>query len=234
VGALFQGVPSAPESLRELKFLCDALDALEIPDTHVALDLSIARGLDYYTGPVFEAILTDAPEFGSVFGGGRYDGLVERFLGRSIPAVGASIGVDRLLAAMQKLGLIEMANATAQVLVTVMEPDRMTDYLKLTRVIREEGINAEIYLGEEKGLGKQLQYANRQQIPIAVIVGGDEFAKGEVTIKNLLLGAMLQDRKKTVSGKERDEWLKMSRSVQVTVPAKDCVVRIKTMLTEQS
>jgi histidyl-tRNA synthetase len=216
---LFKDVPSAAEAVSELDFICAALDALEIPDDRVALDLSIARGLDYYTGPVFEAILTDAPEFGSVFGGGRYDGLVERFLGRKIPAVGASIGVDRLFAAMQKLGLVEMVASTAQVLVTVMEPGRINDYMKLTRRLRAEGINTELYLGEESGLGKQLQYANRLQIPVAIIMGSDEFANNEVTVKDLLLGATLQDRKKTAKGKEREEWLVLSRKTQVKVPA---------------
>ena len=120
---LFAGVPSAEEAVNELGFLCTSLDTLSIPEENVTLDLSIARGLDYYTGPVFEAQLTDAPEFGSVFGGGRYDGLVERFLGRKIPAVGASIGVDRLFAALQKLGRLPMQNATAQVLVTIMEQE---------------------------------------------------------------------------------------------------------------
>ena len=230
---LFGAVPSAREAIDELRFICESLDALQIPDEQVALDLSIARGLDYYTGPVFEAILTDAPEFGSVFGGGRYDGLVERFLGRKIPAVGASIGVDRLFAAMQKLGLIDMAASTAQVLVTVMEQPRLTDYQKITRDLRNAGINTELYLGEERSLGKQLQYANRQEIPIAVIVGGDEFAKGEVTIKNLKLGARLQDKKKTAAGKERDEWLKQSRSVQVSVAKEQCIDQVKSMLSQQ-
>jgi histidyl-tRNA synthetase len=216
--------------VEELGFLCTSLEALNIPDDKVDLDLSIARGLDYYTGPVFEAILTDAPEFGSVFGGGRYEGLVERFLGRAIPGVGASIGVDRLLAAMQKLGLVEGSAATAQVLVTVMDRERITEYQRVTRELRLAGIRTEMYLGEEKGLGKQLQYANRQQIPLAVIIGGDEFAKDEVTIKNLKLGAQLQDKKKA-EGKERDEWLQLSRSVQVSVPRPAFVERIRSMLT---
>jgi histidyl-tRNA synthetase len=230
LAGIFKEVPSAGEAVTELEFICHALDELQIPDDRVALDLSIARGLDYYTGPVFEAILTDAPEFGSVCGGGRYDGLVERFLGRKIPAVGASIGVDRLLAAMQKLGLISMVSATAQVLMTVMEPSRMTDYLKLTRLLRTEGINAELYLGEETGLGKQLQYANRQQIPVAVIIGSDEFANNEVTVKDLLLGATLQDKKKTAKGKERDEWLVLSRKAQVKVPVAECLACIREVL----
>ena len=227
---LFAGVPSAAEATGELEFICTALEQLNIPEENVALDLSIARGLDYYTGPVFEAILTDAPEFGSVFGGGRYDGLVERFLGRKIPAVGASVGIDRLLAALTKLGLVQASPATAAVLVTVMEPDRAAEYQLLTRELRLAGINTEMYLGEEKGLGKQLQYANRQQIPLAVIVGSDEFAKNEVTIKNLTLGAALQEKKKGLTGKDRDEWLRLSRTVQTTVPRDQLLATVRSML----
>jgi histidyl-tRNA synthetase len=227
---LFVNGPSGKEALDELSTICDILEGLGIPDERVALDPSLARGLDYYTGPVFEAVLLDAPEFGSVFGGGRYEGLVERFLGRKIPGVGASIGVDRLLAAMQKLGLVELAASTAQVLVTVMEPTRSAEYQKLTRELRQAGINTELYLGEEKGLGKQLQYANRQQIPVAVIIGSDEFAKNEVTLKDLKLGALLQDKKKSTSGKEREEWLTLSRTAQVTVPRGDLVPQVKEML----
>jgi histidyl-tRNA synthetase len=234
LATLFRGVASADEAVAELRTICESLEALDIPEEYVALDLSIARGLDYYTGPVFEAVLLDAPDFGSVFGGGRYDGLVERFLGKKIPAVGASIGVDRLFAAMQSLKLLDLSPATAQVLVTVMEAGRLTEYQKLTRELRTAGINTEIYLGEEKTLGKQLQYANRQQIPIAVIMGSDEFSKGEVTIKNLELGARLQDKKKTAAGKEREEWLRLSRSVQVTIPRGQCIEQIRAMRVQQN
>ncbi|MGB5875043.1 MAG: histidine--tRNA ligase [Bacteroidota bacterium] len=227
---LFRDVPSAEDAVRELGVLCDGLDELEIPEDRVVLDLSIARGLDYYTGPVFEAVLLDAPEFGSVFAGGRYDGLVERFLGKKIPAVGASVGVDRLFAAMQKLELVEMRTSTAQVLVTLMEPGRVTEYQKITRELRQAGIRTEMYLGEEKSLGKQLQYANRQQIPIAVIIGSDEFSKGEVTLKNLELGKQLQDRKKAASGKDRDQWLQLSRTVQVAVPRDSYLSKLREML----
>jgi histidyl-tRNA synthetase len=230
LGRLFADVDSGKEALDELRTICDILEELGIPDDRVALDPSLARGLDYYTGPVFEAVLLDAPEFGSVFGGGRYEGLVERFLGRKIPGVGASIGVDRLLAAMQKLGLVDLAASTAQVIVTVMEPTRIAEYQKLTRELREEGINTELYLGEEKGLGKQLQYANRQRIPVAVILGSDEFAKHEVTLKDLKLGGLLQDKKKGATGKEREEWLKLSRTAQLTVPRKQLIEQVKEML----
>jgi histidyl-tRNA synthetase len=111
-----------------------------------------------------------------------------------------------------------------------MEPSRLAEYQRLTREIRQAGINAEMYVGEEKSLGKQLQYANRQQIPLAVIIGSDEFAKGEVTIKNLKLGGQLQDKKKTLQSKDRDEWLALSRTVQQTVTHALCIETLKAML----
>jgi histidyl-tRNA synthetase len=227
LSSLFRDVSSAAGALKGLDAICASLDALRIPDECVALDQSIARGLDYYTGPVFEAMLTDAPEFGSVFGGGRYDGLVARFLGRNIPAVGAAIGVDRLLAAMIKLGLSGTNPSTAQVLVTVMEPGKIIEYETLTRELRQAGIRTEMYLGEEKGLTKQLAYANRQEIPLAILVGSDEFIKGEVTIKNLSLGAQLPDKKT-----RREEWLKLSRTVQASVPRGECVAYVRKALAE--
>jgi histidyl-tRNA synthetase len=133
---------------------------------------------------------------------------------------------------MQKLGLIELAASTAHVLITVMEPTKLAEYQKLTRDLRRAGINTEMYLGDETGLGKQLQYANRLEIPIAVIIGSDEFSRGEVTVKNLRLGARLQDKKKAPTGKERDEWLKLSRTVQATIPAASCISHIRTLLAE--
>ncbi len=230
LAGLFGNVASAEEAVGELTFLNTTLDTLQISDQRVALDLSIARGLDYYTGPVFEAILPDAPEFGSVFGGGRYDGLVERFLGRKIPAVGGSIGVDRLLAALVKLGRLAEDPATAKVLVTVMDRDRMPEYLAIAREIRAAGINAEVYVGEDKSLRKQLQYADRLRIPVGIIVGGDEFSQGTVTIKNLRLGGQLQEKKSAVAGVEREEWLQRSRSVQQTFPRGRMMEEIKAML----
>jgi histidyl-tRNA synthetase len=227
---LFKAVPSAAEALDDLGFICAALDALGIADERAALDLSIARGLDYYTGSVFEAVLLDAPEFGSVFGGGRYDGLVERFLGKKIPGVGGSIGVDRLLAALQKLGLAGTGAATAQVLVTVMEPGRMVDYMMVTREIREAGINAELYMGTERGLRKQLQYADRLQIPVGVILGSNEFSGGTVTVKNLRVGTQLQEKKGSAPGVERKDWLDRQRAVQNTVPRAGLVDEIRSML----
>jgi len=128
---------------------------------------------------------------------------------------------------MTKLGLTETAPSTAQVLVTVMEPEKIIEYEKLTREFRQAGVNAELYLGEEKGLSKQLAYANRQQIPLAVLVGSDEFQKGEVTIKNLKLGAQLPDKKT-----QREEWLKLSRTVQFAVPRGECVSHVRRIVSE--
>src|SRR5207249_11561338 len=131
VRALFQNVEGSVEKIDVIERISNHLYALGYGDDRVALDLSIARGLAYYTGPVFEAILLDAPQFGSVFGGGRYDDLVMRFLGLAIPAVGASIGVDRLLAALAHLDRIGKQKATPRVLVTNIDPELTEEYLRI-------------------------------------------------------------------------------------------------------
>src|SRR5437016_3608717 len=133
---------SSPE-IDAVERISNHLYALGYGDDRVSLDLSIARGLAYYTGPVFEAVLLDAPQFGSVFGGGRYDNLVTRFLGERIPAVGASIGVDRLLSALEHLGAVEKRRATARVLVTNMDAALADDYLQMTWELRRAGIPTE-------------------------------------------------------------------------------------------
>ncbi|MGA9116113.1 MAG: histidine--tRNA ligase [Bacteroidota bacterium] len=231
---LLSSVPAAEEALGGLEQIIAGLERLAIPERQVRVDLSIARGLDYYTGTVFEAFLEDASDYGAVFGGGRYDTLVRRFLGRDLPAVGASLGVDRLLAALQTLGLMESRPATARVLVTVMDGSRMGAYEVLARELREAGFNTEMYLGQEGGLGKQLQYANRLGIPVAVIMGSDEFERGQATVKNLRLGALLQEGKKPAAAREREEWLRLSRSVQVTVPRGELIAQIRAMLADPS
>ena len=220
---LFVDVTSAKEGISELKDICNYLNALNIPEEKVQIDFSLARGLDYYTGPVFEAILLDAPEFGSVFGGGRYDGLVQRFLGKNIPAVGASTGIDRLLAALEKLQLIETIPSTAHVLITVMERNRMSDYLMLTRELRGAGINTELYMGDEKGLGKQLQYANKMQISLAIIIGSNEFEKNEVTIKDLRAG-------KKVDASNKEEYIKATKAAQVVIPRNQLLATIQSLM----
>ena len=199
---LFAGVPRAVEEIDVVERISNHLYALGYPDQQVTLDLSIARGLAYYTGPVFEAVLLDAPQFGSVFGGGRYDDLVLRFLGERVPATGASIGVDRLLAALVHLGRAGGRKATAKVLVTYMDESLRDDYLAITWELRRAGIPAELYLGTERGIGKQLRYADQVGVPIALLFGSSEKERGVVTLKDMEAG-----RQRAAALARREEWL---------------------------
>src|SRR5262249_22209880 len=148
----------------------------------------------------------------------------ERFLGEKIPATGASIGVDRLLAATLKLGALELRPSMAKVLVTAMDASLLVEYQKITRALRQAGVNTELYPGKEEGLGKQLQYANRQQIPIAVMIGSDEMSKGIVSIKDLREGA-----KRQAELKDRTAWLQ-ARPGQFTVPRDQIVEAVRAIL----
>ncbi|HEX3580536.1 MAG TPA: histidine--tRNA ligase [Thermoanaerobaculia bacterium] len=212
------------EEIEVVEKISRHLYALGYRDDRVALDLSIARGLAYYTGPVFEAILLDAPQFGSVFGGGRYDNLVMRFLGEAIPAVGASIGVDRLLAALDALGRIDKRKATAQVLVVNMDPSLADDYMQMAWELRRAGIPTELYVGMKKRAGQQLQYADQYDIPIALLYGSNEKEQGIVTVKDMSVG-----REKAKAVGDRKEWL-AARPGQITVPRADLVESIKKLL----
>ena len=201
----------AQEGIDELKIIQENLEAMNVNLAKTEIDLTIVRGLGYYTGTVFETSLLDLPDYGSVFSGGRYDNLVDRFLGRSIPAVGSSIGIDRLLAALIELKAIELEQSTSKVLVTVMDRDRLNDYLKILAEIREAGIPAEIFLGDTKNLTKQIKYGDKVGIPFAVIVGSDEFDNNQVTVKNLEAGRM-----KAKETSDREEWLK-AEDIQITI-----------------
>ena len=223
---LFASVPNATEQLDVVERISNHLYALGYDDDRVSLDVSIARGLAYYTGPVFEAILLDAPQFGSVFGGGRYDNLVMRFLGQPIPAVGASIGVDRLLAALTHLGRIGKQKATARVLITHMDAALRDDYLAMTWELRRAGIPTEMYLGSAKGPGKQLKYADQYDIPLAILFGSNEKAQDLVTIKDLVAG---RERMKPTA--DRKEYLSQ-RAGQITAPRAELVETIRKMLAE--
>ena len=199
---LFAGTDGADREIDVVRRISSHLASLGYGDDRVALDLSVARGLAYYTGPVFEAILKDAPQFGSVFGGGRYDGLVKRFLGEEVPAVGASIGVDRLLAALEHLGKVDNRRSTAKVLVTRLDPTLAGEYVAMAWELRRAGIPTELYLGGGRNVGKQLKYADQWYIPIALLVGADEKAKGIVTLKDMDVG-----RRLTTEIENRDDWL---------------------------
>ena len=225
---LFGSVSSAPAQLDVVERISNHLYALDYGDDKVSLDVSIARGLAYYTGPVFEAILLDAPQFGSVFGGGRYDDLVMRFLNERIPAVGASIGVDRLLAALTSLGRIGQQKATARVLITDMDRALRDDYIAMTWELRRAGIPTELYLGSAKGPGKQLKYADQYDIPLAILYGSQEKEQGTVTIKDLVAG---RERMKPTA--DRKEYL-AQRAGQINVPRTALVETIQKMLAEVS
>lgn len=226
VRELFADVQNATEQLDVVERISNHLYALGYDDDRVSLDLSIARGLAYYTGPVFEAILLDAPQFGSVFGGGRYDNLVMRFLGEPIPAVGASIGVDRLLAALTHLGRIGTQKATARVLVTNMDAALRDDYVAMTWELRRAGIPTELYLGSGRGPRQQLKYADKYDIPLAILYGSNEKEQSLVTIKDLVAG-----REKMQATADRKEYL-AQRAGQVTVPRAEMIETIRRMLAE--
>jgi histidyl-tRNA synthetase len=185
---LFGQVSGSADAIAELAQMSRHLHALGYREDRAVIDLSVARGLAYYTGPVFEAILLDAPEFGSVFGGGRYDELVMRFLGERVPATGASIGVDRLLAALVKLGRIDPRPATAKVLVTVIDAQLLDDCVQIAFELRRAGIPTELYLGPERGVGKQVKHADREGIPLVLLYGSNEKARDIVTIKDMNAG----------------------------------------------
>ncbi|HUP63331.1 MAG TPA: histidine--tRNA ligase [Thermoanaerobaculia bacterium] len=223
---LFASVEGSNAQIDGIERISSHLYVLGYGDDRVSLDLSIARGLAYYTGPVFEAILLDAPQFGSVFGGGRYDDLVMRFLGEKIPAVGASMGVDRLLAALVHLDRLGKRKATARVLITFMDPALTDDYLAMTWELRRAGIATELYLGTAKGPGKQLKYADQYDIPLAILYGSDEKAKGTVTVKDMVAG---RERAKPVA--DRKEYL-AQRAGQVVIPRAELVETIRKMLAE--
>ncbi len=192
----------------------------------------VVRGLEYYTGPVFEVELTfstatkdGAPRFGSVGGGGRYDGLVSRFRGEVVPATGFSIGVSRLLAALEHLGKIDTRPALGPVVVTVFDKERLADYQAMVAKLRAANVRAELYLGNPRNLGNQLKYADRRNAPCVVIQGSDEKAKSQVTIKDLTVGAELAKLEKG-----REEHLQKQAEAQQTVPEADLVAAVRSVL----
>jgi len=204
------------EGIEELREIDRYLEGVGIDEDKVVIDFVVARGLDYYTGPVYEAILLDAPGYGSIMGGGRYDRLIGQFMDKDIPATGASIGVDRLVLAMQKLGLVKRRKNNIDVLITCMVRDKLVEYHKLAFKLRENGINTEVYLGEE-GIGKQLKYADKKDIPIALIIGEDEFKEDIVSIKDLRAKEKIEkeigDRKKWLEARVGQKKVKSSQIV---------------------
>jgi len=198
----------------------------------VAIDPSVVRGLEYYTGPVYEVeLLLETKDekgrpvrFGSVGGGGRYDGLVSRFRGEPVPATGFSIGVSRLQAALTMLGKLDSGKEFGPVVVTVFGGD-IADYQTMVAALRGAGIRAELYLGNPKhSLGQQMKYADRRNSPCAIVQGSDEKAKGKVQIKDLISGAGLTDTR------DREEYLKKQAEAQIEVDQGQLVEAVRKIL----
>jgi histidyl-tRNA synthetase len=220
-------------ALSELSEIQKLVRAAGYDSDRIRIDPTVVRGLEYYTGPVFEVELTfstdskdGSPRFGSVGGGGRYDGLVSRFRGEPVPATGFSIGVSRLAAALTHLGKLDNKPEPGPVVVTVFDKDRLADYQNMVAALRAANVRAELYLGNPRNLGNQLKYADRRNAPCVVIQGSDEKAQGEVTIKDLIVGAELAKLEKG-----RDEHLQKQAEAQRSVPEADLVAAVQSILT---
>jgi histidyl-tRNA synthetase len=219
------------EGRAELEAIKTLVEAAGYSNGRIALDPFVVRGLEYYTGPVFEvdlAFSTDSedgsPRFGSVGGGGRYDGLISRFRSDPVPATGFSIGVSRLLAALEYLGKVDLKTERGPVVVTVFDQDRIADYQNMVAKLRNAGIRAELYLGSGK-FAPQMKYADRRNSPCVVIQGSDEKARGEVTIKDLIVGAELAKLEKG-----REQHLQKQAQAQRSVPEEQMVDAVREVL----
>ena len=230
------GEVAGNEGVEELAQIRELIAAAGYDDGRIKIDPSVVRGLEYYTGPVYEAeLLFEVPNdqgeivrFGSVAGGGRYDGLVSRFRGEPVPATGFSIGVSRLTAALKNLGKLENTDVTAPVVVLVMDKDTesLGRYQKMVSALRQAGIRAEMYLGGS-GMKAQMKYADRRGAPCVVIQGGDERANGEVQIKDLVAGA-----KAAAKITDNTEW-RASRPAQFSVKEEELVAAVRGVLEAQ-
>jgi histidyl-tRNA synthetase len=226
---LVSGSAVGESGVSELQEIHALLVAQGYNGKQIRVDPSVVRGLGYYTGPVYEAELTfeikdekgRPRNFGSVAGGGRYDDLVKRFTGQEVPATGVSIGVDRLLAALEATGKLD-TSAQGPVVVTVMDRERMADYQSMVAELRQAGIRAEVYLGNPKNFGNQLKYADRRGSPIAVIEGAAEREAGVIQIKDLVLGAQMAE------GASLEEW--RDRPSQYEVARGDLVTKVREIL----
>jgi histidyl-tRNA synthetase len=227
-----KGSEIGQKGIQELRDIKSLIAASGYDDGRVVIDPSVVRGLEYYTGPVYEVELTfeikdDAGRpvrFGSVAGGGRYDGLVARFRGEPVPATGFSIGVSRLQAALTHLGKLDTKPQPGPVVVTVFDRDRIADYQRMVATLRAAGIYAELYLGNPRNMGAQFKYADKRGSPCVVIQGGDEKARGEVQIKDLIEGA-----KAAAAIASNQEW-RETRPAQFAAKEDALVVEVRKVL----
>ncbi len=184
---LCQNNELAQSGLGQISEIIAASSKVGIDQQHLSIDVSIARGLDYYTGTIYETFLGDLPAIGSVCSGGRYDNLAQLFTKQQLPGVGASLGLDRLLAAMQQLNMIPATKTTADVLVIQFDQDRLHDYIRLAHNLRQQGLSVEVY-PEAKKLKQQFKYADNKGFRAAIIAGSDELAAGNVNVKWMQTG----------------------------------------------
>jgi len=217
------------DAVEELRELVSILTTCGYGPYRIKITPSCVRGLEYYTGMVYEAELTfdvtndkgEKVRFGSVGGGGRYDGLVERFTGQKVPATGFSIGVSRLMTALKNLGQLDDTEMVGPVVVCVMDRGQIASYQQMVAELRAAGIRAEMYQGNPKNFGKQLQYADRRNSPAAIIEGSDERTRGVIQIKDLIEG-----KKAAQAIKDNAEW-KAERPGQFEVKRADMVAEVK-------
>ena len=229
-----KGSPRGEEGVAELTQIHEIVSAAGYEKNRIEIDPSIVRGLEYYTGPVFECeLLMEAKDekgntvrFGSVGGGGRYDGLVSRFISQPVPATGFSIGVSRLYSALKLLGQTQSSETLAPVVVLVMDKERQGDYQKMVQQLRGAGIRAEMYVGTGK-IPAQMKFADKRGSPLVVIQGGDEKARGEVTLKDLALGSQLAQNIES-----REEYASQ-RLAQKTVSESIWIEEVKKMLARE-
>jgi histidyl-tRNA synthetase len=184
---LLKGSEIGEQGLAELSELRDYATTLRVPEEKLSLDLSLARGLDYYTGPIYEAVV-DEPKIGSLTGGGRYDNLIGMFLGRDIPATGTSIGIERIIDVMTELKMFPGGKTITRVLVTVFSKDTLVESAELARELRDAGVNSMVYFEPGDKLSTQLKYGDKKGIPLALIIGPDEMKEGVVAVKDLVKG----------------------------------------------
>jgi histidyl-tRNA synthetase len=181
---LVSGAEAGEAGVARLAEILAAAAGAGLPAERLQLDVAIARGLDYYTGAVYETFLGDLPDIGSVCSGGRYDNLAGLFTRQELPGIGASLGLDRLLAAMESLGMVEKVRTPAPVFIAYFDPRRLADYLRWAAAIRSAGIGVEVY-PEPRKLGQQLKYADSRGHAVAVIAGENEFAAQTCQLKDL-------------------------------------------------
>ena len=229
--------PAFKAGVDELGTIGTLVSGAGYSEDQIKIDPSVVRGLEYYTGPVYECELTfpvtnekgETVTFGAVAGGGRYDGLVKRFTGQDIPATGFSIGVSRLMTALKNLGKVGGDEVLAPVIVCVMDRDieSLSGYQSIVQTLRNAGIRAEMYQGNPKQFGKQLQYADRRGSPVAIIQGSDEREKGIVQVKDLIEGRRLSQ-----DITDNEEW-RASRPAQVECALDDLVATVEEILAAQ-